>query len=452
MFFLHASGPHAQQRTGKTGIHVSTPRKKPEMSKALSSSLLPSEPLPWRPNTRPRPVPGALLDIDQGPLWDILTVWLPFKSLCHLDSAICNRKRRLEFLAMVGNRVLLFNRVETATTHARDEEEEYDEYGEEVLHSNNSLSLAALCWVVKRGLHLASLRLPSSLSSLFGRGGQRTREQRGDRETVAVLARDGRLDKLESLCLARVDYIRTEDLVGILSSCGATAVIIMDLNCLGPESPAVLVKRCTKLEAYTASGYESVQDMVEIVQSCRKLRKLRLGALFLKLTDAVLECVAENCPRLEHFSVPSCHDLTDAAIRGLTDSCVFLQSVDFSRLDITDATVVALIANCPHLRRLFFRDCKKPTDAAVLAVAEGLTGLTHVALGRHLHSWVGPQVSGASVEALARSAHRLEFVDFRICLVVTDTTRAVLSENCPSLREARLDVTVLLPSPATRPR
>ena len=77
-----------------------------------SISLLPSEPLPWRPNTRPKLPPGALLDIPDDLLWDLLTEWLFLEDICHLDSALCQRRRRAEFLALLATEVLLFLREE----------------------------------------------------------------------------------------------------------------------------------------------------------------------------------------------------------------------------------------------------------------------------------------------------------------------------------------------------
>jgi hypothetical protein len=82
-------------------------------SSTSSISLLPSEPEAWRPNTHPKFQPGALLDIDQGPLYDIFTEWLLIEDVCGLDSALCQKRRRAEFLALLATKVLLFNREET---------------------------------------------------------------------------------------------------------------------------------------------------------------------------------------------------------------------------------------------------------------------------------------------------------------------------------------------------
>jgi hypothetical protein len=82
------------------------------MASSSSSSLLPSEPLPWRPSTSPKLPPGALLDIPDDLLFDIFTIYLPLEAVCGLDSALCQKMRRPYILALLATKVLLFNREE----------------------------------------------------------------------------------------------------------------------------------------------------------------------------------------------------------------------------------------------------------------------------------------------------------------------------------------------------
>ena len=143
-----------------------------------SQSLLPCEPLPWRPSTRAKLPPGALLDIDQGPLYDIITEWLPITDICRLDSALCQKRRRPEFLQLVSTKVLLFNR-------------EVVEVLVDILlipETHGALGAAALKWVLNRGIHLATLHLPSSASLSLA-------DQESIRDTVASLAYTSRRDK-----------------------------------------------------------------------------------------------------------------------------------------------------------------------------------------------------------------------------------------------------------------
>jgi hypothetical protein len=191
-----------------------------------------TEPEPWRPNTRPRLPAGALLDIDQGPLYDIFTEWLLIEDVCGLDSALCNKRRRAEFLELLATKVLLFNREEKKVlTLQRDS------------HTHKDLGAAALNWILKRGIHLASLHLPVSYDI-------RIAEKNSIRDAVASLALNGRLDKLETISLNFCRYINNADLVAIISKCYRSAKSIDVRVCGLTKSSAAHIKRCSKLEAF----------------------------------------------------------------------------------------------------------------------------------------------------------------------------------------------------------
>jgi hypothetical protein len=206
------------------------------------TSFLPSEPEAWRPNTRPWLPPDALLDIDQGPFYDIITEWLPIEAVCALDSALCQKWRRAEFLELLKTKVLLFNREEISIFT--------EPLGDSLTH--RALGLAALNWVLKRGINLASLQLPPT-------GLISPPEQQSIRDAVASLTPDGRLDKLETISLNECSYINDADLAAILSKCYRSAKSIDIQECELTVSSAVHIKRCTKLEAFASNGNESLR-------------------------------------------------------------------------------------------------------------------------------------------------------------------------------------------------
>jgi len=384
-------------------------------SSSSSISLLPSEPLPWRPNTRPQLPPCALLDIDQGPLWDIITEWLPFESVCHLDSALCNKSRRPEFLQLLATRVLLFNREEIRILT--------DPYDDTFTHK--ALGAAALSWVLKRGIHLVSLRLHRS-------NGMNAANQQRLREAVASLALNGQIDKLETISFVCCSYITDANLEAVLSKCYRSVKSIDIRRCGLLGSAAVHIKRCAKLEAFTARGNESAADMAEIFQACRKLRKLNLDALSRGLTDEAVLSMTENCHLLEHLSLSHCREVSDAAVRRVAESCPRLQFVNLSNTDITDATVVSMCNRCPILKRVFLGGCIDLTDETVLAIAERLPGLTHICLGGIT------AITSSAVEILASKCHELEYIDLNCCYIVSDATVMKLTEHCSKLRDLRV--------------
>jgi hypothetical protein len=68
-------------------------------------------------------------------------------------------------------------------------------------YKHKALGAAALKWVLKRGIHLASLQLPSYY-------GINPAEQQSIRDTIASLALNGRLDKLETISFNECSYIK----------------------------------------------------------------------------------------------------------------------------------------------------------------------------------------------------------------------------------------------------
>ena len=63
---------------------------------------------------------------------------------------------------------------------------------------------------------------------------------------------------------------------------------------------------------------------MEIVQSCRKIRKLNLSRLRDTLSDEVLQSVVSHCRLLEHLDIGGCHWVSDAVIRAVVESCPLL--------------------------------------------------------------------------------------------------------------------------------
>jgi hypothetical protein len=128
-------------------------------------------------------------------------------------------------------------------------------------------------------MHLASLHLPRAKSGEFfiSSSGISRAEGKSIRDAVNSLALNGRLDKLETISLNFCSYIKGAAIAAILSKCYRSAKSIEIRYGGFTESAAAHIKRCTKLEAFCPRGNESAAEMVEIVQSCEKLRKVDLG-------------------------------------------------------------------------------------------------------------------------------------------------------------------------------
>jgi hypothetical protein len=380
-------------------------------SSSSPTSLLPSEPEPWRASTSP-PLPlGALLDIADDLLFDIFSIYLHIRDVCALDSALCNRTRRTEFLRLVSTKVLLFNREEIIVLSP--------------LHQFKLKPLVpgALSWIKNRGIHLATLHLA------IPTGVMAAADQRIIRDTLASLAYNGQLDKLETIKVLNCSYIKDADLAVVLSKCHRT-LKCMNIRGSGvAEISALHVKRCPNLEAFVANGNVSAEDMAEIFQACPKLRVLELNSFGARLTDELVESIVAHCFVLEHLSLRHSVTVSDAAIRNVAESCPLLQVIDLSGTAVTDATVLEFCMRCPQLKRVLLSYCGNLTDAAVIAVADRLPGLTRIDLNGNA------AITSGAVEHLATKCRELKIINSSDCPNVSDVTLMKIAEHGSKLNK-----------------
>ncbi len=350
-----------------------------------------------------------MLDIADDIWYDIFTEWVKIEDVCRLDSALCHKKRRPAFLQLISLKVLLFNREEINVLER-----------DSLIRSE--LGAASLKWILKRGIHLASIYLPYHY-------GLNATDEQSIRDVVASLVLDGRFDKLEMISLCACTYIKDADLAAILLKCYGSVKSIDIRQCGLTKSSAVHIKRCTKLEAFAASGNESAADMAEIFQACPRLRKVVLSDYGSRLTDEVVLSVAAYCPLLEHLDFGGCFVVSDSAIRRVAESCPLLQWIRLMESAITDATVVSFCNHCPLLKRVYLDLCDRLTDAAVLAVAGRLPGLTQIDLDSVA------AITSSAVETLASRCRELEYINLSDCPNISDATLAKIAEYCSRLEE-----------------
>jgi hypothetical protein len=354
-----------------------------------------------------------VLDIADDIWYDIFTEWVKIADVCRLDSALCHKGRRPAFLKLISLKVLLFNREEINVLE-----------GASFTHS--ALREASPKWILKRGIHLASLHLPASYRTIGA-------DLKIIHDAVSSLVHSGSLDKLEMVSLFRCQYIDDTDLAAILSKCYGSVKSIDIRGCGLIESSAVHIKRCTKLEAFSTNGNESVADLAEIFQACPRLRMVDLSAFASRLTDEVVLSVVARFRLLEHLDLGIYSAVSDTAMRKVAESCPLLQCVKLTHTVITDATVVSFCYHCPLLKLVYLGACELLTDTAVLAVAERLPGLKHIDL-----QFNGTITSGA-VETLASRCRELACIDLSYCPNISDATLTKIVEHCPRLEELRVD-------------
>ena len=379
--------------------------------------------------SRPKLPPGGVLfALADDLLADIFTEWIPMEDVCRLDSAVCAKMWRSGFLRLVSTKVLLFLR------------EEINVLDEANLCTtkHRALGAPALRWILKRGIHLASLRLPPSDDI------DDEDEKESIRSAVTSLVAQGRLNKLEMIDFNWCTYIKDADISAILSKSYSSMKIIHIRTSLTHENSVVShIKRCTGLEALAFLFRGSAQlpksrqvfsSLIKsIVQSCRKLRTLIPVGVCFFMTDVVVQSVATHCRLLAHLDLTACRLVSDEAIKNLAENCKLLQYAGLSRTNITDATVLSLCKNSPRMKCLYLDGCHLLTDVAVLAVAEILSpGLKRIGL-----NYISAITSGA-VETLATRCRELEYIGLLNNNNINDATIMRIAECCSKLEELNI--------------
>jgi len=320
----------------------------------------------WLDPSRPKLPPGALFAIPDDLLADIYTIWLRLKDVCRLDSAVCSKIWRPPFLRLVSTKVLRFNREEIDVL-----------VGINLCTSTHQhLELPTLNWILKRGIHLATLRV---YLNYFSKSVD-SKWIQSFYVAITDLLNEGHLDKLETIDMFGDSYIKDADLAAILEK-SYNSLTCIDLRYSGlTESSAAHIKRCTGLVAFAAKGNESSRDIVEIVQSCPKLRKLNLSQFENRLTDEVVQSVATYCRDLVHLDVRGCNAVSDAAIIRVAQSCPRLLFLNLSLTKITDSTLEKIGKHCSNLRVLRIVGCADVTCEGLVAFANTCTSVRKVCM------------------------------------------------------------------------
>jgi len=376
-------------------------------------SSLPSEPLPWRTNTRPKLPPGVLLDIDQGPLWDILTEFLRLEDVCRLDSALCNKSRRHDFLQLVSTEVLRFGAP-------------YDRTSPSFVRMT---TIGEMHWIMRRGMHLVSLGVPPSSADLS------SVDEEGIHNAVTSLANQGSINKLECLSLRRCCFMTDNSVVSVLTKClnslktldlRGSALADDDVEGWGiTESTSEYIKQCTNLSTFFSSGNDR---MIEIAQSCRNIRDLNLSSFADKLTDDTVMKVVVHLPTLELLCLSGCKSITDDSIKMVATCCPSLRRIFCSDLNlITDASVEALHNGCRELSAVIFTECFLLTDTSIETLSRRESSL------KYLISAYNQNITSNAMISLIKKCPKLHTIGVAGCNNVSDEVVMAISEHCSKI-------------------
>ena len=376
------------------------------MQKKKKKSALRSVIMEWALHeSRQKLPPGALLAIIDDLLMDIYTIWLRLKDICRLDSAVCAKWLRPNFLRLVSAKVMLFLR------------EKIDVLDHKSLTTtkHEALRLPALNWILKRGIHLATLRLPTI-------GDISRSEQECICAVLASILNIGLLEKVEVINFKGCDYL------SYISSeiIDQSSKSLKSIDITGTPYFPRNIGYCEGLEAFAATCVLE-QSIVAVIGSCKKLRML-VCSFGSNLSDGTMQSLQVHGRQLEHVFLEGCYEMTDAAINRIVESCPMLRVFGIKDSMISDMTMISLSKLCPLLESVHIGRNIQLTDASVFALAEMLPGLTHIGLD-YLN------ITRRSVEKLASKCKMLKFIDLEMSMNVNDMTLMNISDHCSNLRE-----------------
>jgi hypothetical protein len=334
------------------------------------------------------------------------------KDVCNLDTALCLRSRRPAFLDLISLKVLLFNREEIDTAAVD-------------FWKHDALEVAAIEWIIKRRIHLASLRLQHPTYNVD--------ERSHAQSTLTCLASNGHIDKLELLSVSFCREFDDDTFNTIISKCNQS-IVYLRTECTGMmESGAECVMRCKNLVTFVPDSNESAAGMADILQSCEALKNLTLWRLNGHDIDIVVKNVVEFCPTLIHLDVSECDSMSDDSLTSVAATCRMLEYIDlFECPNLTDRSVLSLYENNPRLTHISLGgNMCTLTDAVVVPVASRFPHIIHISLTDMKF------VTPSAVQILASRCCELKFIGLS-GTKVGDKTLKIIAQHCPNLEELRV--------------
>ncbi|CAN8279916.1 unnamed protein product [Cochlearia groenlandica] len=204
------------------------------------------------------------------------------------------------------------------------------------------------------------------------------------------------------------------------------------------------------LECLNLNGCQKISDSgIEAVTSI--CPKLKVFSIYwnVRVTDASIRHLVENCRNIIDLNLSGCKSLTDKGLQLVAESYQDLESLNITRcVKITDDGLLQVLHKCSSLQTLNLYALSGFTDKAYkkisllddlrfldLCGAQNLSdeGLTHIAKCNKLESlnltWC-VRITDAGVITMANSCPSLEFLSLFGIVGVTDRCLEALSQTC----------------------
>ncbi|KAK9790478.1 putative F-box domain-containing protein [Seiridium cardinale] len=162
------------------------------------------------------------------------------------------------------------------------------------------------------------------------------------------------------------------------------------------------------------------------------IKRLNLATLSRQVNDGSVTPLAA-CTRVERLTLTNCTALTDAGLMALVQNSPHLLALDISQDDkITEQSVFAIAENCPKLQGLNVTNCKRISNESMMKLAERCRYIKRLKLNDC------DQLNDNSIMAFANNCPNILEIDLHSCRNIGNEPATALLARGQSLRELRL--------------
>lgn len=168
-------------------------------------------------------------------------------------------------------------------------------------------------------------------------------------------------------------------------------------------------------------------------------RFLGFGVEKVLFTDASILALVANCPGITSINLLGKRDLTEASFRALAERLPGITSINLHGLgNLTDASFKVLVNGCQKIRSIDLEYCRNLTEISIRELAENCSDLTDINLS-HLNDF-----NDNCLRVLADRCRGITNINLHGWAKLTDSFIKALAINCPGIKNIDLSLGALL--------
>jgi hypothetical protein len=350
-------------------------------------------------------------------IYNLLSVWVDTVDFGRLDSALCNELERENFLRVARSPQFVLDPPAGVISQAPFTNWLFKrQFSTSALDVNALLKqncLARSRYVEQRGHHVVTVNTSSVSISTGALGSALPFIVRTVNRSSACISTDAQDSALQFIC-KYCPNVRIFHCRGRLGAVGMSHV----------------VKWRKTLTHLTVTMVEAQEDFSVLGVACQSLSEVTIRsngqatgrgsswARFFEVCATTLRKVSSTLP------------FNDLICRTIAARCPLLEELDLPTM--SNATMVALANGCPKLHTLKMSHCCGPNLTGISAIAHN-GALTQLSVA--YSSCVPNEV----IHEVAVHCRQLQHASFVSAVLLTDSSLAVLGQNCPKMRSCHFE-------------